>query len=264
VTSLKGISRRSLFLFPLAARPEEGLRHIRLISVAPSPFTRRRDSFRAGAGILMSIRRLAAEHQLSVQSSYYDAAPSLNEPERLKAMVRGAGVLLVGSSVWAQGPSHLVRQFFEAVNAERLDGVMASAWVTSGGVHTGGEMAHESALATLRGMGAAIFTFGQKQAVFSTDERLGPEKEGEYTLLDCWFMEGLAKASIVAALAPGDPARARALWEKLGSAPSYWHGFFPKDPAELARRFGEMRRLLNAAAAPGSAERKQLDGMLAK
>lgn len=265
----KIIARRNVLALPLAAVPltalaQDRTREIRLISIAPSPSTRRRDSFRAGAGILMSLRRLATEHQLPVRASYYDAAPSLGQPERLQTMVRGADVLLIGSSVWAQGPSHVVRQFLQAVNGESLSGVMASAWVTSGGVHTGGEVAHESVLATLRGMGAAVFTFGQKQAVFSTDERIGPEKEGEFTLLDCWFMEGLAKASLVAALGAGDRARSTALWDKLGAAPSYWHGFFPKDQVELGRRFSEMRALLNAAAVPASEARKQVDGMLAK
>lgn len=256
------LDRRSLLSMPLAALAQPAPREIRLISVAPSPYTQRRDSFRAGAGILLSIRRLAKEHSFNIRATYFDAAPHLERTEKLRSMLRGMHVLMVGGSTWAQGTAAPMRRFLEQVNSEPLEGVMASAWVTSGGAHTGGEMAHESTLNTLRGMGASVFTFGQKQMVFSTDERFGQEKEGDFTLLDCWFMESFAKAAIVAALTPGDPEGARAMWKKLESSPAYWHGYFPKNEESLRPRLAELRALLNAAAKPRSTERKQLDALL--
>lgn len=260
------IDRRTLLTLPLGAlalRGQTTVKEVRLLSLAPSPYTRRRDSFRAGAGILLNLRRLVEEHQLPATGTYIDAAAKIEKPAELPAMMRGADVLLLGSSVWAQGPSWVIRKFFEVVNGENLAGVAASTWVTSGGVHTGAEMAHDSTLTTLRGMGAATFTFGQKQMIFATDERVGvPEKAGDFTLLDCWFMEGLAKASLVHALAGGNPPAARALWTKLGSHPQYYHGPFPTELAPLEARFGKLRAQLNAAANPKSEARQQLDALL--
>lgn len=243
-----------------AAAPE-----IRLICAAPSPYTKRRDSFRAGAGILLCLRRLIEEHKLDLTTKYFDASPWLDQPKRLPSLLTGRfEVLLVGTSVWAQGPSSVSRGFFEAIDLESLAGVSASTWVTSGGAHTGGSMAFQSNIATLMALGAAVFTFGQKQAVFQTGERLGPEKEGEFTLLDVWFMEGLAKAAIVAALAPGNRDLAGQLWKRLNSSPIYFQNDFPKSEDALRERFGNLRKLLNDAKEPGSEERRKLDALLEK
>lgn len=211
------VTRRSLIAL-LAMQPRA---EIRLISAAPSPYTQRRDSFRAGAGIVLCLRKWITDLKLPVDVTYYDAAPLLGKPEELKRLLRGAKVLLVGTSVWAQGPSSVGRQFFETVNTESIAGAAASTWVTSGGAHTGGALAWDSNLATLRSMGASVFSFGQKQMVFTTDERLTGEKPGEFTLLDAWFMEGLAKAALVQALYEGSREKAEALWKQLQSNPNY-------------------------------------------
>ncbi len=239
------MTRRHLLL-ALAQQPP---REIRLISTSPSPYTKRRDSYRAGLGIRLCLDRLIREHTFPLVTSYHDAAPVLNDAAALKRLVRGAHVLLIGGSVWAQGPNSPTRGFFEAVNTESLAGVAASAWVCSGGAHTGAAMAWDSALATLRSMGAAVFSFGQKQMVFTTDERLTGEAPGQFTLLDAWFMEGLAKAAIVQALAPGDPQAARELWRKLDSDPNYYLRHFPKSEAQLKPRFEGILREINASRA---------------
>ncbi|MBZ2183545.1 MAG: hypothetical protein K7J46_02465 [Bryobacter sp.] len=254
------MTRRTL-LFALAQSPP---REIRLICAAPSPYTGRRDSYRAGHGIFACLRRLIGEHALPLQASYYDATPHLGKPEALKRLLSAAPTLLIGTSVWAQGPSSVSRSFFEAVNTHSLAGQSASTWVTSGGAHTGAALAFDSNLATLRSMGAAVFGFGQKQMVFTTDERLSGERPGEFTLLDLWFMEGLAKAAIVQTLAAGQPVEARALYEKLNSDPAYYLKYFPKSTAELEPRFNEIRLRLNAAAPPRSMERKELDALLSR
>lgn len=257
------LTRRSLFFTP-ALFADAAPREIRLISAAPSPFTQRRDSYRAGHGILLCLRRLITEHSLNARATYYDAAPLLSKPGQLRRLLPGASVLMVGTSVWAQGPSSISRTFFEAINNESLAGVAASTWVTSGGVQTGAALAHDSNLATLRSMGAATFSFGQKQAVFSTDERVSAEKPGEFTLLDLWFMEGLAKAALVNALALGNPPQAQELWKTLRSSPTYYLGFFPKSEEELAARFGAIRQQINAATGPKSQARIDLDRQLSK
>lgn len=257
------MTRRHLFpLFAATSAAQTAPREIRLLSAAPSPFTRRRDSYRAGAGILLCLRRLIEEQSLPLAATYFDAAPLLGQPEKLKGLLRGPAVVLVGTSVWAQGPASVGREFLEAVNTESLAGVQASSWVTSGGAHTGGALAYESNLATLRSMGASVFSFGQKQMVFTTDERMGEEKAGEFTLLDCWFMEGLAKAAIVAGLAAHDRGQAESLWSRLGSHPNYYLRHFPKNAEELERRFSGIRLILNEAKAGNSPSRKKIDQLL--
>lgn len=253
-----------LFLPATLLSQEEKKREIRLISAAPSPYTQRRDSYRAGHGILMNLRRLIEEHKLPLIATYYDASPLLSQPAKLKQLLPGASVLIVGTSVWAQGPSSVSRTFFEAIDSESLAGVAASTWVTSGGAHTGASLAYESNLATLRSIGAAVFSFGQKQAVFSTDERIDAEKPGEFSLLDLWFMDGLAKAAIVNALAPGNQARANELWLQLDSHPNYYLKHFPRDGAALEARFGAFRKQLNEATNPRSEARRQLNSQLSK
>lgn len=258
-------SRRGLLLWGAGAWAQSAAPEIRLICAAPSSYTKRRDSFRAGAGILLSLRRLQQAYQFDLRATYYDATAWLAEPKRLPALLQGPfRVLLVGTSVWAQGPSSVSRTFFEAIDLEPLPGVMASTWVTAGGAHTGGSQAFQSNLATLLSLGASVFTFGQKQAVFQNGERLGPEQEGEFTLLDLWFMEGLAKAAIVAALAPGDRSLAAALWKRLNSSPIYFQNGFPKSEDTLRQRFGDLRLLLNRAKDPASPQRRTLDALLEK
>lgn len=254
------MTRRTLLL-ALAQQPP---REIRLISAAPSPYTRRRDSYRAGHGILACLRRLIEEHSFPLTATYYDATPHLGKPDPLKRLLSSPPTLLIGTSVWAQGPSSVSRGFFEAINTHSLAGQSASTWVTSGGAHTGAALAFDSNLSTLRSMGAAVFAFGQKQMVFTTDERLTGEKPGEFSLLDLWFMEGLAKAAIVQTLAPGQPAEARALYTRLNSDPSYYLKHFPKSNAELEPRFNTIRQQLNAAANPNSPARRELDALLSQ
>src|SRR5260370_23652681 len=90
-----------LALLPLhavAQTPE-----VRLLSLAPSPYTSRHDSFRAGCGILLSLERLIREHHLGLHATYYDAVPALENADKAKALVHGAQVLVIGASTWAQG-----------------------------------------------------------------------------------------------------------------------------------------------------------------
>ena len=250
-------------MLPPSLLAQASKREIRLVCAAPSPYSQRRDSYRTGHGILHNLRRLIEEHNLPLKATYYDASPMLSQPSKLIQLLPGASVLLVGTSVWAQGPSSVSRTFFEAIDNESLAGVAASTWVTSGGAHTGAALAHESNLATLRSMGASVFTFGQKQSVFTTDERVDGTRPGEFTLLDLWFMEGLAKAAIVNALAIGNPDQANQLWQTLNSKPQYYLGAFPKNEKELVR-FATLRDQLNQASNPKSEARKTFDALLSK
>jgi len=235
----------------------QDLPEVRFLNVAPSPYTQRHDAFRAGCGILLSLERLAREHKLPLRATLHDAVPALENPEKAKALVHGARVLVIGSSTWAQGSAYYPRRFFELVDAEDLAGVSATAWASAGGVHTGGEVVIADTLRTLMGMGAQVFTLGQKSMVFPTGERFDPRAEGEFTILDCWFMEQFARNIALVALAGNDRAKAQALEKQLDFTPIYWSRF-PQDEASLLPRFRELRDQLNAAADAKSEAYKKL------
>jgi hypothetical protein len=220
---------------------------VRFLNLAPSPYTQRHDAFRAGCGILLSLERLVREHKLPLRATFHDAVPALEDARKAKALVHGAQVLVVGGSAWAQGSAYYPRRFFELVDAEDLAGVSATAWATSGGIHTGGETVIADTLRTLMGMGAQVFSLGQKSMVFPTGERFDPRVEGDFTILDCWFMEQFAKNIALVALAGNDRSKAAAIEKQLDFTPIYWTRF-PKDEASVASRFRELRERLNAAA----------------
>jgi len=160
-------------------------------------------------------------------------------------------VLVVGTSTWGQGSPYHVRRFFEQTTGEFLGGASASAWATSGGAFTGGEVVLGDTLRSLMGLGAQAFTLGQKYMVFVTDERLDPPTAGESAPLDLWFMDQFARYLAVVALAGDDRAKAAALSGRLGVSPAYYQNF-PRDVAGLQRRYGALRDRLNAAASPTS------------
>jgi hypothetical protein len=234
---------------------------VRFLLLAPSPYTQRHDAFRAGCGILVSLERLVREHNLPLRATFRDAVPALENAEKAKALVRGAQVLVLGASTWAQGSAQYPRRFFELVDAENLAGVSATAWATAGGEHTGGETVIADTLRTLLGMGAQVFSLGQKYMVFTTGERFEPRAEGEFTLLDCWFMDRFARNIAVIALAGGDREKASALCKRLDFTPIYWNSF-PKDEASIMGRYRELRNRLNAAANPKSEQYRGLRALL--
>jgi len=237
---------------PAHAEPPE----VRFLCLAPSPYTHRHDALRAGMGIYLSLERVAREQRIELRPVFYDASAAFENEPKARALVRGARVLVVGSSTWAQGSSYYLRRFFELANHEYLAGVSATAWCTAGGTATGGETVIADTFRTLIGMGARVFSLGQKYMVFTTDERLAPP-EGQFTLLDCWFMEQFAKTIALAATDGG-----AALAARLGVTHEYWR-MLPRSEAQLTERHAALRDLLNAAADPRSDAYRQLRSRLA-
>jgi hypothetical protein len=241
-----------LALLSAAAAPAQ---EVRFLSFAPSPYTGRHDALRAGLGIHLSLRKVIEEHKLPLGTTFYDGARVFDQAEAARRLVRGARVLVIGGSAWAQGSAYYLRRFFEFVDAEPLSGVSVTAWATAGGAHTGGEVVIGDIFRTAMGMGAQVFSLGQKYMVFTTDERTGP-REGQFTLMDAWYMDQFARAIAVTALAGGDPARAAALARQVGTSPQYWN-LLPKDEAAL-ERYAPLLARLNRAADAQSAEYKEL------
>ena len=205
--------RSALEAEPLAPKPAT----VVLISLAPSPYTQRHDALRAGIGVLLFLRKISGAERLPIKGEFYDASTYYDDAARLRPILHRGDVVLVGGSTWAQGSSYLARKFFETVGGETLLGVSASAWATAGGEHTGGEIVVQDMLRSLMGMGAQVFTLGQKLPVFTTEERQGTPP-GHFTLLDCWYMDQFARTISVVALARGDPELAKQIAAKIGRA----------------------------------------------
>ena len=237
-----------LLLAALAA-PAAEVPEVRFLCFAPSPYTARHDALRAGLGIYLSLEDAIAAHKLPLRATFHDGSRSFDRAEPALGLVRGARVLVIGGSAWAQGSSYYLRRFFELVDTEPLAGVSVTAWATAGGAHTGGETVIGDIFRTAMGMGAQVFSLGQKYMVFTTDERPSP-REGQFTPMDAWYMDQFARAIAVVALAGQDPARAAALSRQLGTSPQYWN-LLPKDEAALAR-YAPLLGRLNAAADPKS------------
>lgn len=239
----------------------DGTPEVRLLCFGPSPYTSRHDSMRAGFGIYLLLQQVIHDEGLPLRASIYDAFPAVENVDKGRALLRGARVLALGASTWAQGTPWYVRRFLELTYAEYLGGVSATAWATSGGSFTGGEMVVQDTLRSLMGMGAQAFTLAQKYMVFTTDERIDPPTAGEFGLLDLWFMDQFARQLAVVALAGHDRDKAASLSARLGVSHVYYQNF-PRDVAALQGRYGALRDRLNAAASPTSQGWRDLTSLL--
>jgi hypothetical protein len=242
--------------------PADGAVEVRLICLAPSPYSHRHDALRAGFGIYLLLQAVILEHRLPIRISYYDGSAFSSDRNRIAEVLKGPRVIAIGGSTWSQGPSLYVRQFLELAGGQDLSGVSATAWATAGGAHTGGEEVVSGILRSLMGMGAQTFTLGQKYMVFTTDERLDPPVAGAFSTLDLWYMDQFARTIAVIALAGNDRAAAEKLARQLGTSPYYYRTSYPPSEAVL-RSYGPLQRQLNAAADPSSDAYKQLVAKLA-
>jgi hypothetical protein len=220
---------------------------VRFLNLAPSIYTHRYDSLRAGLGIALELHALIEEQHLPIKITFRDAVSALDQPEAAKALLHGADVLVLGGETWSQGSTRFERQFFEETGSEALWGVRATAYTSAGGNHTGGEMVIGDTLRSLMGMGASVFSLGQKYMVFTTDERTDDTAPGHFELIDVWFMEQFAKAIALEAVAANDAQSAAALAARLHLSHAYYRDF-PKEDAALRERLGGVLDLLNAAA----------------
>lgn len=249
-------------LLAVAAPPptsgRSGAIEVRFLSFSPSPYTRRHDSTRAGLGTYLLLEALVREHRLPLRVSFYDGASRLDDASELAALTGNAKVLVIGGSTWGQGSARFLRQFFEVAGAGDWTGQRVTAWGTAGGAHTGGDVMVADTLRSALGMGAQVFTLGQKYMVFTTDERTGIE-DGHFSLLDVWFMDQFARVIAVNALGD-DPADARALADRLGVGPHYYRTL-PKEESALLQ-FEGLASKLNAAADPRSPQWRELSELV--
>jgi len=147
-----------------------------------------------------------------------------------------------------------LRRLFELGGDVSLQGVRATAFATSGGAHTGGEMVVFDSLRSLMGQGALAFTAGQRLMVFSTDERL-EQQPGQFTPLDCWAMGQYARELLLQAHASPDPVQMAELAGRLGVDLAYYRRF-PRQQSDLGPQARSVCALINplaAVALPGLA-----------
>jgi hypothetical protein len=239
-----------VLLLTLQLRGAEQNKQIDFLSLAPSPYTHRHDSMRAGVGIYLRLKALIEEDHLPLTVAFYDVSPYLEDRKAVDSIISEADVLVIGGSTWSQGSSFYLRRFFELYGANSLLGVSASAWATAGGSHTGGEIVVEDTFRSLMGMGAQIFSLGQKLEVFTTDERIGVSP-GNFTPLDCWYMDQFARSIAFAATVGGDRKKAAVVSQTLHYSPSYFYDF-PKNESKLEDEYGSLQRFLNDASDPKS------------
>ena len=255
------VARAEMALWRDSGPAETATPEVRLLCFGPSPYTSRNDSMRAGFGIFLLLQQVIGDHGLPFKTAIYDAFAAVENADQGRALLRGASVLVFGASTWAQGSPYYVRRFLELTNAEYLGGVSVTAWATSGGAFTGGEVVIQDTLRSLMGMGAQAFTLGQKYMVFTTDERIDPPTAGEFALLDLWFMDQFARYIAVVALSGNNRAKSAELSARLGVSQTYYQNF-PRDVAALQQRYGALRDRLNAAASPTSEAWRDLTSLL--
>ena len=224
---------------------------IRLVCFAPSPYTQRMDSLRAGYALLMRVRAHLAKLERQTAVTFIDGTKRLSGAGVKGVFTPAPKVLLLGSSTWGQGSNRFIRELFEHTDGVSLVGVKASTWVTSGGAHTGGEMVTMDAQRSLQGLGAAVFSLGQKQMILTTDEFVDGRKSGEFSLLDVWYLDQFARMIVIQSMEWSEAARVAG---KLEFEAAYYHRFPLKKeafPDELRR----VHEWLQKAASPRSPER---------
>ena len=232
---------------------------IRLIVLAPSPYTHRMDSIRAGYGIKTLLEAHVQQLGLPFTVGFYDGVKRLNDVTSLVELFSNSPrVILMGSSVWGQGSNRYIRQLFEILPQQSIIGTQASSWVTAGGAHTGGEVVVQDIQRSLMGIGASVFNLGQKLVVFTTEER-DDIPFGDFTLLDVWVMDQFAQLTILQALqrrGPGlpNPEKVQSI---LGFQINYF-ARFPLSPADFTKEIRRLRLFLNRAINPSSPERMEI------
>jgi hypothetical protein len=241
-----------------AEKPNE----VRLISIAPSTYTKRFDSLRMGYGIKLLVEQHAAAQKLPLTVTMYDGARRVSDAAAKDAILSGPKVILLGSSTWAQGSSRHAREFFETIGNTSLLGKLMSFWVTSGGAFTGGETVWQDLQRSSMGLGASVMTLGQKLMVLSTDEAMGL-RAGEFTAQDGWFLDQFAQLIVIHAADRYGLADLAELTAKMKFDIHYYRGF-PRDglPEASQGRIEGVLAKMNAAMRPSSPERKAMEAQL--
>ena len=215
---------------------------VRILHFSPGTATGRHDSLRAAMGVAGFLREAAFEQRVDQPVELVEAYPAVASRDAVATALRGAAVLAVATPTYAQGSPWFVRRFFELSAGLAAWGTPATAFATSGGLHTGAEMALADTFRSLQGLGMATFTFAQKWVALGVQQRHA--EDGRFDLVDAWFLRQLARTMLLHAMA----ARERGGMEwaaRLGLETDYYRRF----PSEAEMR-GWVGRAMDHMNAP--------------
>ena len=224
---------------------------LRLLHFSPGTATGRHDSHRALLGFEWFAREAGREAErmtgitLTVERIW--ALPSITSKPAVHAILSGADALVLASPTYAQGSPWFVRRFLELGAGLQLWGGLGTAFATAGGLHTGGEMTVIDTLRSWQGLGLCTFTFAQKYVVLGAQQKF--TADGEFDLIDAWFLRQLARTTIVQLLARSS-VKTGAEWAKqFGLETGDYHSF----PSEESMRdsVGFLRDKMNAPLTSG-------------
>ncbi len=198
-------------------------RTIRILHFSPSTATERHDSHRACLGIVHFVQEAIVEIHLQHGVELLWALPAITSKEQVHALLNGGDVLAVATPTYGQGSPWFVRKFFELTPGCAIWGKPATAFATSGGNHTGGEIAVADTLRSLQGAGACTFSFSQKTLVFGTNQKFA--RDGEFDLIDVWFMRQFARTLVLHAVLRDSPDAGTDWSGRLGLRADYYNSF---------------------------------------
>lgn len=227
------------------------LPEIRFLSFAPSSYTRRFDTVRAGLGISLHLQNISTTLKMPVKITFFNGTsrlPTLGG-SGLDQLFQDANIIMIGGETWDVGSTQYLRSAFEKADiGASLIGGACTAWACSGGSYTGGEMVIMDTLRSLMAYGCEVFQpLAQRHVVFTTDERVGAGNAGEFTLLDSWLMQSTAQRLLVRAYSKGDSKQARELAIKVGWSPYYYKSFPSLSDLNKMHEVVTVRTLINDA-----------------
>lgn len=220
---------------------------LRILHFSPSTATGRHDSHRASLLFLRFVREAAGESGAAIDCELNWALPSIASKEMAQSLMTGADLLVLSTPTYAQGSPWFVRRFLELGAGLQLWGTLGTAFATAGGTHTGGDVAVADTLRSLHGMGMLTLTFAQKYVVFGAQQKLA--QDGEFDLVDAWFLRQLARVCIAQLLGARSIAPAR-VWAERFQLNTGYYNRFPK-LHELQSQVGEAVRRINLPLAEG-------------
>ena len=226
---------------------------LRLLHFSPGTATGRHDSHRAILGFEWFAREAAREAEqragVTIKVERIWALPSITSKAAVHALLSGADALILASPTYAQGSPWFVRRFLELGAGLQLWGGLGTAFATAGGLHTGGEMTVIDTLRSWQGLGLCTFTFAQKYVVLGAQQKFAAD--GEFDLIDAWFLRQLARTTVVQMIARC-PGTTGPEWAKRFGLETGYYNAFPSEES-IRGLVGSLRDRMNAPLTSGLA-----------
>jgi hypothetical protein len=221
---------------------------LRILHFSPSLATGRHDSHRAALGFHHFVKQASAECGAPIAVEHVWALPLITSKTAAQSLMVGVDLLVLVSPTYAQGSPWFVRRFLELGAGLQLWGRLGTALATAGGLHTGGEMTVIDTLRSWHGLGLCTFTFAQKYLVLGAQQKFA--QDGEFDLIDTWFLQQLARTSVLQLLVRHSPQSTFDCAHRLRLDTGYYNQFPGQEFLESS--LGEIRNRLNAPLQEGA------------